>query len=271
MSIATYIQIDTNRVTPMASDWTKKWNAGQQVIALLLAFPKLASWRVEFLVFSFAIRNSIATLESIMSFCYFRCEEVMASSGTTPLGRPSRLESERMVTKSRRRTMVGRGMVIVSFGVAGMMAMAVEAVTQTKPIKTTVEFKSCVGVSTVVSEKNVCYVMDLSTKQQKVVVELCSGVNISGGTIVLGGKASAMMCSTFEFPVWTDRVTAKKMAKEALLADLKTETVQSSLKRELEYTGSIKGVEQFLLKQDPAYEERLRRLLEDIEQAKRKK
>jgi hypothetical protein len=136
-------------------------------------------------------------------------------------------------------------------------------------IKSTVEFKSCVGVSTVMTEKNVCYVMNLATREQKVVVELCSGINVSGGTILLGGKASAMMCSTAEFPAGTDRKTAERVAEKRLREELENSRVQLALKRELNYSGPIKDVAPFTIKEDPAYEARLRRLLEDIEKAKR--
>jgi hypothetical protein len=63
------------------------------------------------------------------------------------------------------------------------------------------------------SEKKVCYVMNLATREQRVVLELCSGINISGRTIIPRGKASAMMCSTAEFPARTDRKRAEKVRR----------------------------------------------------------
>jgi len=151
---------------------------------------------------------------------------------------------------------------LAAFGGTGRLCPA-------QVIKSTVEFKNCVGVSTVMTEKNVCYVMNLTTREQKVVVELCSGINVSGGTVVLGGKASAMMCSTVEFPAGTDRRTAEKLAEKRLREELENARVQSELKRELKYSGKIEDVAPFTIKEDPAYEARLRRLLEDIEKVKR--
>jgi hypothetical protein len=164
----------------------------------------------------------------------------------------------------RRSATSSRGLVLALVVFAGLARQGPAQV-----IKSTVEFKSCVGVSTVMSEKNVCHIVNLATKEQKLVVELCSGINISGGTIVLGGKASVLMCSTVEFPAGTDRKTAERLAEKKLREELEKTPVQSSLKRELNYNGSIKAVDPFTIKEDPVYEARLRRLLEDIEKAKR--
>jgi hypothetical protein len=156
-------------------------------------------------------------------------------------------------------------LVLCLTGVGGLVQAA-----QAQVIKSTVEFETCVGASTILSDKNVCYVRNLETRDQKVVVKLCTGININEGTIVLGGKWSSMLCSTVEFPIGTDRKTAETLVQERLReALIRNSEVQSALKRELNYSGPIRDVAPFTIKEDPAYEGRLRRLLEDIEKAKR--
>jgi hypothetical protein len=79
------------------------------------------------------------------------------------------------------------------------------------------------------------------------------------------------MCSTLEFAAGTDRKTAERAAEKRLREELEKPRVQTARKSELKYDGPVKAVEPFMIKENPAYEARLRRLLGDIEKAKRSK
>lgn len=115
----------------------------------------------------------------------------------------------------------------------------------------TTEFKTCVGASTIMSEKNVCYVIDLQTKGNKWVIELCAGVNFSGGTVILGGKASSMLCSTVEVRGAANREEAVRKAEEHLKKQLQEAGVQAALLKELGTKGPVKSVGPVTVKQDP--------------------
>src|SRR4051794_7992148 len=61
------------------------------------------------------------------------------------------------------------------------------------------EWKSCVNMSTLFSTKQGCYVIDTKTHDQKIVVEIGVGINVSAGTVLIGGGASTMLVVTVEY------------------------------------------------------------------------
>lgn len=113
------------------------------------------------------------------------------------------------------------------------------------------EWKTCAGTSTIKTDKNVCYVVDLKTGDKKMVIELCAGVNLSAGTIIFGGRTSTMLCSTVEVPVGENKEATIKQAEKALREKLQEPAVQKALQEKLGKTEKIKAIGPINIKEDP--------------------
>jgi hypothetical protein len=125
------------------------------------------------------------------------------------------------------------------------------------------------SVSTVVSSKNACYVVSLQTLEKKYQIQLCAGVNVNGGTIVLGGGASTLMCATVDVPAGGDKKAAKRQAEQALKEKLNDPKTQESLKAALGYSGPIRGVGAVKLTEDADKADELKKLLKELDRVKR--
>jgi hypothetical protein len=132
-----------------------------------------------------------------------------------------------------------------------------------------VEWRSCGQVSTFASTKSACYVVSLQNLETKFQFQLCAGVNISGGTIILGGGASTMMCATVDVPAGADKAQARRLAEKALKEKLNDPKTQAKLKEALGYNGRISGVGSLNLTDDAAKAAEIHKLLDEIDRVNR--
>jgi hypothetical protein len=86
--------------------------------------------------------------------------------------------------------------------------------------RVTVTWKTCAGASTLVTDDQACFVVDLRTGRKSVVFDLCAGVNVSGGTLLFGGRASSLFCATVEVPVGASPTETRKAAEQTLRGEL---------------------------------------------------
>lgn len=118
-------------------------------------------------------------------------------------------------------------------------------------VETKTEIKTCAGASTILSTKDACYVVDLKTKESKWTIELCAGLNLSAGNIILGAKASVLMCSTLTITGAKDRAEALRAAEDAFKKELAKASTQSDVLKELGQPGPVKAIGPVNLKEDP--------------------
>jgi hypothetical protein len=113
-----------------------------------------------------------------------------------------------------------------------------------------IEWKTCAEVSTIISDKNVCYVVDTKTKDKKWIIDLCTGANIQGGTIVLGGKFSTMLCATIEIKGAKNKEEAIKEAEKWLAKNLKEKKTCADLAKKIAASKPPTKVAPFELRED---------------------
>lgn len=127
---------------------------------------------------------------------------------------------------------------------------------------TKVEFMTCATAGTILSEKGVCYVVDVQTLESKLVVQLCAGVNVTAGNVVLSGGTKAFLCSTVEFPLGTKKEDAIREAESLLAASLKTDRqLMKDLEKKLGLAEAPKAFATFRVREDAEMAKKLKKAL----------
>jgi hypothetical protein len=121
-------------------------------------------------------------------------------------------------------------------------------------------FKTCGGTSTLITDKNVCYVVDTESGDKKWVIDVCTGVNVSGGTIVLGGRVSTMLCATVEIAGAKSKQDAIKHAEKWLNEHLTDTKTCADLAKKIADGGSVNKAQPFKLREDKDTAEKLKEL-----------
>lgn len=85
----------------------------------------------------------------------------------------------------------------------------------------TAALKACVSFDTVVTKKEACYLLNVQTGQAHWEITFGSGINITAGSILLGGSASAMLVTTIKL----DKNAAKTAAEAVKVAQNKFEVI----------------------------------------------
>jgi hypothetical protein len=101
--------------------------------------------------------------------------------------------------------------------------MAFAIVTGPAPAQGTdvsVTWETCAEGTTIVSEKEVCYVYDVARRDKAVVFKICAGVNLSGGNLIFGGSAKTVLCATVKVPVGSSMRATRDAAEQALRKEL---------------------------------------------------
>jgi hypothetical protein len=83
-----------------------------------------------------------------------------------------------------------------------------------KPIETEVTFVTCVNNSTIVTEKEVCYIYDVAKKQKFLEITIAGGINVTAGALIFGGEAKAMVRATIRYKLDTAEKEAIKDAQK---------------------------------------------------------
>src|SRR5262245_26058182 len=107
---------------------------------------------------------------------------------------------------------------------------------------TKVEWKSCGAATTILTDKNVCYIVDLDTGEKKTVIQICAGANLTSSILGFGGKASTMLCGTIEFGSRIEKQAAIKQAEQILKEKLKDPAFQREFLKKIKSDQKIKEV-----------------------------
>jgi hypothetical protein len=98
-----------------------------------------------------------------------------------------------------------------------------------------VDLRFCMGLGTVMTDKDVCYVIDARKLKGYWEVKVCGGLNYSTPTVlVIGGKFSAMMCATVRVESARDRESAIRKAEELLRTSIGRKISDRAFQKELQ-------------------------------------
>lgn len=95
--------------------------------------------------------------------------------------------------------------------------------------ETSLQFKSCIAGSSLISDTSCCYVTDLRHRTTYWTVDICGGVNVTGGGFLFGGRANTLLCATVKVKA-SNKEEAQRKAKAALQKALDGPDVRNQAK-----------------------------------------
>ena len=127
------------------------------------------------------------------------------------------------------------------------------------------EYKECLGASTIVGGTQVCNVLNIRQRERTLQVETCVGLDVSASGVVVGGRARVVVCATVSFPVNTNPDEAKRKAEEIVKQKLTDPEVQKVLREKMGQppSGSVSGIGELKLRDEPKFKQEWERLVKE--------
>ena len=94
-----------------------------------------------------------------------------------------------------------------------------------------ITWENCAANDTIVTKKEICYVVDLESNDSQYILKVCGGVNISGGTLVFGGTASSLLCATITINAESDSQAIARAEEILRKAISKRDQLKAASKR----------------------------------------